>query len=400
MHKEVTRIFLTGATGVMGMAGLREFMKFPEDYHITVLARDSKRNRKKLQPFIEKGIGVIWGDLLDENSLKKGIESADVVLHVGGMVSPMAEHYPEKTLKVNVGSMKSIIKLVEEEEAQDASRAIKVVYIGSVSQYESRTPPNHWGKVGDPLKGAKFDAYAESKIKAEEALVNSRLRKWVSLRQTAILHPGLLTKANDPVTFHVPLKGVIEWVTTEDSGRLLERVSRPDIPDDFWGKCYNVGGGKAFRLTNLEFERGILKALGCPPPEKIFEPNWFATRNFHGMWFEDSDDLDDILHFREPDTFEKALGRLKKQTPWYFKLVPLAPAFIIKAFMKQVASHPELGPLSWIKTLNNERISAAWGSLEEYSKIPSWKDFKEPHLSKISPTPNPKSGGRHWDKGL
>lgn len=385
MNKMKTKIFLTGATGVMGMAGLKEFMKFPEDYHVTVLARDSKRNHKKLQPFIEKGINVVWGDLLDEASLKKGIEEAEIVLHVGGMVSPMAEHYPEKTLKVNVGSMKSIIKLVQEEEAKEPFRIIKVVYIGSVSQYESRTPPYHWGKVGDWLKGAKFDAYAESKIKAEEALVNSNLKKWVSLRQTAILHPGLLMKANDPVTFHVPLQGVIEWVTTEDSGRLLERVSRPEVPDDFWGKCYNVGGGEAFRLTNLEFERGILKALGCPPPEKIFEPNWFATRNFHGMWFEDSDDLNHILHFREPDTFEKALGRLKKQIPWYFKLAPLVPAFIIKTFMKQVASRSELGPLNWIKTGNQERISAAWGSLEAYREIPTWQEFQEPSLSKKLP---------------
>ncbi|MCH5241861.1 MAG: NAD(P)-dependent oxidoreductase [Muribaculaceae bacterium] len=386
MNIKKTNVFLTGATGVMGMAGLREFMNRPEDYSVTVLARNTKKNHQKLRTFIDKGVRVIWGDLLDETSLKKGIENADIVLHVGGMVSPMAEHFPEKTLKVNVGSMKSIIRLVEDLENQDPSTAIKVVYIGSVSQYESRIPPNHWGKVGDPLKGAKFDAYAESKIKAEEALVNSNLKKWVSLRQTAILHPGLLMKANDPVTFHVPLQGVIEWITTEDSGRLLERVSRKDVPDDFWGKCYNVGGGEPFRLTNLEFERGILKALGCPPPEKIFEPNWFATQNFHGMWFEDSDDLDKILHFRNPDSFEEALNRLKKQIPWYFKLAPLAPAFIIKVFMKKVAAHPELGPLSWIKTNDLERISAAWGSLEAYRKIPSWSQLKPLTLSKSTPS--------------
>ena len=387
MDKKKTFVFLTGPTGVMGTAALQEFIKFPQDYHLSVLARNSKRNHKKLKPFIEKGVEVIWGDLLDESALRKGIVKADILLHVGGMVSPMAEHFPEKTLKVNVGSMESIIKIVEEEETKNPERIIKVFYIGSVSQYESRTPPNHWGKVGDSLKGARFDAYAESKIKAEQALVNSRIKKWASLRQTAILHSGLLKKANDPVTFHVPLHGVIEWITTEDSGRLLERVSRPSVPDDFWGKCYNVGGGEPFRLTNLEFERGILKAMGCPPPEKIFEPNWFATRNFHGMWFLDSDDLDQILHFRQPDSFQKALTRLQKQLPWYFRLAPLAPAFIIKAFMKKVASHPELGPIAWIKTNNQERISAAWGSIENYRQIPSWSKLKELSLPKSTPIP-------------
>ena len=375
---------MTGATGVMGSEGLKELMKKPESYDVTVLARPSKINRKKLKPFMERGGKVVWGDLLDEDSLREGIENADIVLHVGGMVSPAAEHYPEKTLKVNVGSMTLIGKIVSQIEKENPDRTIAVVYIGSVSQYGSKLPPHHWGKVGDIQKAAKFDAYALSKIKAEEALREAGLKRWVSIRQTAILHPGLLKKAKDPVTFHVPLNGCIEWISTEDSGRLLERICRDNIPDDFWNKAYNLGGGEPFRLTNIEFERGILKAMGCPPPEKIFEPDWFALDNFHGIWFEDSDRLDEILHFREPDSFEEALKRMKKNLPFYFRLTPIVPAFIIKMVMKKVAEKPGLGPLSWIKTDNKERIEAAWGSLENYRNIPSWSDIKFPDLPKTS----------------
>lgn len=369
----------------MGSAGLAELMKYPENYSVTVLARDSKKNHKKLKPFERKGVKVIWGDLLDEKKIREGIENSDIVLHVGGMVSPMADYYPEKTLKVNVGSMTLISRIAKEAEDKSQGRNIKVVYIGSVSQYGSKLPPNHWGKVGDPLKPAKFDAYAESKILAEKALMGAGLKKWVSIRQTGILHSGLLKNANNPVAFHVPINGVLEWITTEDSGRLLERVCRPEVPEDFWGKCYNLGGGKPFRLSNLEFERGILKAMGCPPPEKIFETKWFATDNFHGMWFEDSDDLDGILHFRAPDTYEKALERMKQSLPWYFKLAPLAPSILIKTYMKKIASKKDLGPLHWIKTNNQEKIEAAWGNIDNYRKIPGWKELKEIKLSKETP---------------
>ena len=385
MKKEKTKVFLTGATGVMGGAGLKELVKYPEQYETTVLARDSKKNRKKLLEFEKEGVKVIWGDLLDEECLRKGIENSDIILHVGGMVSPMADHYPEKTLKVNVGSMKLIAGIVKEIESNDPGRTIKVVYIGSVAEYGSKMPPNHWGSVNDPLTPAKFDAYAESKVKAEKVLRESGVKKWVAIRQTAILHSGLLKNARNPVAFHTPLHGVLEWITTEDSGRLLERVCRQDVPEDFWGKAYNLGGGEPFRLTNLEFERGILKALGCPPPEKVFEPNWFATDNFHGMWFEDSDDLDRILHFREKDTFEAALKRLKKELPGYFRLTPLAPSFLIKMMMKKVASHPELGTLTWIKNNNEERIKVTWGSREAYSNIPGWNELEELHLEKATP---------------
>ena len=385
MKEKKTKVFLTGATGVMGGAGLKELMRYGDNYEITVLARPSKKNHKKLSPYIENGVRVVWGDLLDDTSLEQGIENSDIVLHVGGMVSPEAEHYPERTMKVNVGSMEKICGIVKKIESDDHLRIIKVVYIGSVSQYGSKLPPDHWGKVGDKLQAAKLDAYAESKILAEKVLMESGIKCWVSIRQTAILHPGLLKKASDPVTFHVPLQGVIEWITTEDSGRLLERLCRPEVPDNFWRKCYNAGGGTEFRLTNLEFERGILKTLGCPPPEKIFETNWFATDNFHGIWFEDSDELDNILHYREPDTFKDALERMKTTLPWYFKLSFLAPSFLIKAFMKRVASKPELGTLYWIKSGNNERISAAWGSLENYLKIPDWKNMEDMKLSKAKP---------------
>lgn len=382
MKSEKVRVFLTGATGVMGGAGLKELASFPQLYEVTVLARDSKKNRKKLKPYEEKGVKVVWGDLLDDASLRAGINDADIVLHVGGMVSPMAEHFPEKTKKVNVGSMRLIASIVKEIEKEEPDRTIKVVYIGSVSQYGSKLPPDHWGNADSPQTAARFDAYAESKIEAEKELVKAGLRKWVSIRQTAILHSGLLKKANDPVTFHVPLQGVIEWISVEDSGRLLERVCRPNVPDDFWRKAYNAGGGEKFRLTNLEFERGILKALGCPAPEKIFEPKWFATQNFHGMWFEDSDELDNILHYREPDSFEEALKRISKSLPFYYRLTPLAPAFLIKAIMKRVAKTPGLGPLYWLETNDEERIKAAWESLENYQRIPDWKDLQELELER------------------
>lgn len=370
-----TNIFLTGATGVMGLAGLKELLKFPEEYNITVLARHSKKNKRLLKPFVGKGIRVIWGDLLDSDSIYEGVKDADIVLHVGGMVSPSADFYPRKTLEVNIGSVQNITQKIKEIESQDPDRIIKFVFIGSVSQYGSHVPPDHWKKVGDPLSSAKFDAYAVSKILAERFIMLSGIKKWVSLRQTGILHPGLLYKASNPVSFHVPMNGVLEWISVEDSGRLLERVCRKNLPDSFWNKVYNIGGGEKYRITNYQFVSKLLKALHCPPPEKIFEPYWFATGNFHGVWFEDSDYTDTILNFREGDSVDDCFKRMVNSLPAYFKLTPLVPAFLIKQFMKRVAQYPDLGTMWWIKNSKNEKIEAAWGSIENYKKIKDWNNL-------------------------
>ena len=384
MEENKTRVFLTGATGVMGMAGLRELIKYPEMYSIIVLARDSKINRKKLKFFEKKGVKVLWGDLLDRKVLEQGISQSDIVLHVGGMVSPAADHYPEKTLKVNIGSIKLICDIVREIEDKDSEKTIKVVYVGSVSEYGSKLPPFHWGKAGDTLKAAKFDAYAVSKILGERALMEAGLKQWVSVRQTGILHPGLLKKANDPITFHFPIAGVLEWITAEDSGRLLEKICRPEVPLNFWCKIYNAGGGEKFRMTNFDFERAILKGLNCPPPEKIFETKWFATDNFHGMWFEDSDVLEEILHFRSGKTFDEAIDEMRKSLPFYFKAASIVPSALIKIFMKRIASDPSLGTLAWIKNNDEKRINAFWGSKEHYLRIPGWKDLNVKCLTKDS----------------
>jgi nucleoside-diphosphate-sugar epimerase len=154
-------VFLTGGTGNMGWAGFQELLK-RRRFHIRLLARDSRKNRKKLSPYISNPyVTVIWGDLTCYDDVLKGVQGSDYVLHVGGMVSPAADYYPEKTLKVNVTAAENVVKAVL---AQPNASEIKVVYIGSVAQYGDRNPPYHWGGSDEPQDPAKFDMYALSKI--------------------------------------------------------------------------------------------------------------------------------------------------------------------------------------------------------------------------------------------
>lgn len=379
------RIFLTGATGVMGMCSMKEILRRRFrglDIQLVVLARDSKKNRKILDPFLKIGVEVIWGDLRDAEAVAQGVKDADIVLHVGGMVSPSADWYPEKTYRVNTGAMANIIEAAKKREAE--GKDVQVVYIGSVSQYGNRAFPVQWGRCGDPINTATFDKYALSKCVAEKMLSESGLKQWVSLRQTGIMYPGILMKASDPISFHVPLATGLEWVTAEASGRLLSAICCDEVPHSFWKRFYNIGGGDTYRLSNYEFMKMTLKAVGCPPPEKVFELDWFATQNFHGLYYQDSDELESLFHFRGPLDFPAYMAKIKSSLPFYFSLAPLAPAPLIKIAMKQVALKKGLGPLRWIEENNTERIDAAWGSIDQYKMIPDWRGLQIPPL--IQPT--------------
>ncbi|MGM9760361.1 MAG: NAD-dependent epimerase/dehydratase family protein [Parabacteroides sp.] len=372
MKKKKT-IFLTGATGTMGGAGLKEIAKRFDRFNVTLLARPSEANRKKLAVYEDsENVRIVWGDLTRYEDVLKGVRGADYVLHVGGMVSPAADYFPKKTRRVNTLAAENIVNAIK---AQPNTDQIKLVYIGSVAQLGHRPAPVHWGRTGDPICASVYDHYALSKTQAERIVVESGIPHWACLRQTGILCPELLLKGSDPITFHVPINSVLEWVTAEDSGRLLANICEEDVPDEFWNRFYNISSGPSYRLSNYEFECKLLKAISCPPPEKIFEPNWFATRNFHGQWYTDSDDLERYLHFRSGMTCDAYFQWMAKQLPWYFSLTPLAPAWCIKMGMKQIAKKKGLGTLDWIHRSNSYRISSYFRSMEDYRQIPGWDQF-------------------------
>ncbi|MBQ7210427.1 MAG: NAD(P)-dependent oxidoreductase [Paludibacteraceae bacterium] len=376
----MTTVFLTGATGTMGWAGMKELLNYPDNYKIRILARPSEKNKRKLAPLASQ-VEIVWGNLTKYEDVLRGVEGSDIVLHVGGMVSPAADYRPISTLKTNITAAKNIRDAILAQTNQP-----RLVYIGSVAQMGDRREPLHWGRTGDPICVSAYDHYGITKALAERILTDSGIKRWVSLRQSGILYPAIL-KNYDPIMFHVPIRGVLEWATIEDSGRLLERVCR-QLPDDFWNRYYNIGSGEQYRLSNYEFECLLLKAIGCPKPEQIFNAEWFTTRNFHGMWYADGDVLEQYLHFRANipvDEYFEQMSRSRSvpagirfaKATKAAKLVP----HLVKAAMWFMANKPVHGTQTWIKQNNEQRIHAYYGSLEAYKAIPDWKHTDLSHPS-------------------
>ena len=377
-HMTKKTVFLTGGTGNMGWAGFQELYRRKDRFDIRLLARDSRKNRKMLDKYAsDPSVSVVWGDLTCYEDVLKGVTGADYVLHVGGMVSPAADYFPEKTLKVNVTAAENVVKAIL---AQPDKDEMRVVYIGSVAQYGDRNPPHHWGGADEPQTPAMFDMYALSKIRSEEIFAAAGLKRWVSLRQSGILYPGILKVVN-PTAFHVPVGGVLEWATIEDSGRLLAQVCEDWVPEEFWNHAYNISSGEQYRMTNYEFETRLLNGLGLPGPEKVFEPQWFALKNFHGMWYTDADRLEEYLHFRANIPIDEYFATMKSKLPWYYSLAFLAPAWAVKMFMKPFAFEKGMGTQWWVEN-DPEKFEAYYGSREAYDAIRSWDDIRPAPLSK------------------
>jgi hypothetical protein len=280
-------------------------------------------------------------------------------------------------MKINYGSMKHIIDAID---AQGRAGEVKVVSIGTVAETGDRMPPIHWGRVGDPIKPSIFDYYAVSKIAAERLLIESDLTYWASLRQTGIMGPAM-SKVKDAIMFHNCLDNVLEYVSDRDSGRLLGNLCHMEyegsLPDTFWGHIYNIGGGDACRVDTYTMYRKLYTTIGFRDLSHVIRPKWYATRNFHGQYYLDSDKLEDFLHFRHDsmqyfyDAYLQNLGAEASLSKALCHLPggqSLMGKLIRNTFVKQART--EHGTVRFIEQDMTLYIDAYWGSKKNWEQLP------------------------------
>lgn len=378
------RVLLTGATGSMGFPSFLELLKDTDDLDLVVLAINSKKNRKLLTNYTRvHGLEIFWGNLTKYADMKKCVKDVDIILHVAAFVSPAADYHPKRAMKVNYGSVVNIVRAIRELKQEQQT---KLVYIGTVAQTGDRMPPIHWGRIGDPIKPSVYDYYAVSKVAAERYIAESGLPYWVSLRQTGIMCPSM-GDIRDPIIFHNCLDNVLEYVSDRDSARLLRRLCARErngkLGNEFWGHFFNIGGGKDCRASAYAMYESTLGAFGVKRLSDIMDSQWFATRNFHGQYYLDSDKLNDILDFRQ-DTMEygqkaytknltgaSLLAKGVASTPVGHKML----SFFMKKYFKRLA-RARHGTIHFIESNMEEHIAAYWGSREAWEAIPPFEEFQ------------------------
>lgn len=383
------RLFMTGASGGMGQESLKQMVENLDLFELTILAMDTKRDRDILEEYHKyPEITIYFGDVQDYDLIKKCVKKADLVLHIAAFVSPAADYFPKKAMEVNYGSVRNIISAIFELEQEEKT---KLVTIGTVAQTGDRMPPIHWGRVGDPIKTSIFDYYAVSKVAAERLVIESGLKYWVSLRQTGIMGPAM-SKVADAIMFHNCLDNVLEYVSDRDSGRLMSNLSKyessGELPESFWNHIYNIGGGESCRVSTYEMYKVLYSKLGFTNLDHVINPKWYATRNFHGQYFLDSDKLNDYLNFRSDgmeyfyDCYLENLGHTVSLLR-FINRIPGGQKIMGSMMKKKLLKYAktEHGTVRFIEDNVDDHIDAYWGRKKYWENIPNkisdFDHFKE-----------------------
>jgi nucleoside-diphosphate-sugar epimerase len=394
MNKPIVALF--GASGTMGHQAFKELWKRRDQYDITILVLPCeqklglfrKYEREAGVPIIEgagvaegEGLKIVWGDATKYADVEETIKGVEWVLVAMAYISPQADYHPEIAKAVNTDAIANIIQAIEAQ--TNGAERIKLVYTGTVAETGNRPKGIHMGRVGDPLKPSIFDFYAVTKIAGERAVLESEIKHWASLRMTFIMptsYDELLT-LQDPILFHMPIDAYMENLTDRDAGYGL--VNCLDIPDnsDFWRRVYNMGGGPEMRCLAYDYASKNYQAVGMSGIEACTERRWFAQRNFHMQYYQDSHLLNNYLHYWRT-SLDDYWREIAKEMPFNLKVIAflsrLLPFFQRQAekstytLMKDMAENHKNGTEHWIQNWNDQRISAFYRDYETYQAIPDW----------------------------
>ena len=385
------KVALIGASGHMGEALFDTLLKEENLEQIKILRFHKKETNKlvkKHQQFLDK-IVVIDGSIADKEAVKKLCENVDYVLNLGAIIPPHSDHDPLGAIESNEIGPKVLCEVIE----SMGEKQPKLIHISTVGLFGDRDQNHLFGRMGDPLLVSPFDIYALTKMRGEFAVLESNVKTWTVLRQTAMLYDKLLmANISDGLMFHTCFNSPLEWTTAKDSAVLIRNILRRDQvgeldEDNFWKHCFNIGGGTKGRATGSEtFDLGF-KMIGAST-KQFFDPNYNATRNFHGVFYSDSYKLEELFHFQEDSVvgfWDDVLKRHK-----YFKMGRIVPKKLLKLFIIKRLLRNSNAPRYWYKHHDEAKMLAYFNGSKAYESIPKkWSevnllaDGKDKHGNKI-----------------
>ena len=369
------KIAITGASGNMGSAILKELLSLDFVERVNVLGHRVKTTKallKENKKFKSK-INVIMGSLSNVNVCNDLIKDMDIVINLAGVIPPMSDLHPKAAIEVNEHGVISLVKALEE------TKGIKLIHISTIDVYGHRNEKHPSGRVGDPVIPSPFDIYGITKMRGEYTVLESSIEDFVVIRQTAMLYDDILTKnISSAIMFQTPFNSPLEWITDKETGVLFKNMIIKENNgelnrDNFWNKCFSVGGFNENKNTYYESLDIGFKIIGGKTSD-FFETNYDSLRNSHGIWLDDSDLLDNLFHYKSI-TYSEFWESVKRKNR-IFGLGKIVPKKLIKKMAIDKLLNEENSPQYWVKSGDEARIIAFFGSKETYENIEKdWNKF-------------------------
>ena len=274
------RVLVTGGAGRLGENVCKAFLK--NGYQVRVYDLNNDRNRESVKELGRKA-EIVWGDITQPDSVRKALEEVDVVVHMAGILPPVAYEKPELARKVNVRGTGIIVDCIKEKGGH-----IPLVFTSSVAVF-GPTP-----NAAEPLSPDKNDpnprgAYGETKLEAENLIKESGI-DYLILRLTAVMY--FAYEVSDlRRMFSIPLNNRVEFCHPDDLAlAILNAVKNFST---LKGNTLDISGGPEQQMLYKDMVGSILGVMGLPlPPARKF-----TEQPYYLDWY-DTSKSQELLNFQ------------------------------------------------------------------------------------------------------
>jgi nucleoside-diphosphate-sugar epimerase len=329
------KILITGASGFIGSHLAERLAK--EGHKVRVLIREKEaktsENRKDSLELIEKlGVEIVYGDLLNLESLKKAVQGVKIVFHLAAIARPMA--IPRQVyFDINENGTKNLL------DACINKKIKKIIIMSSVSAVG---PARDENPVDEKTECKPVDIYGWSKL-SQEKIGEEYIKKYnlpvVFLRPPMVFGPRdfemlKLFKAVNKRFF--PVKGnkkCMEFLYVEN----LVEACLLAMKKGKIGEKYHVSNGGHYSINeiidsiakaenkklfpikfpNFVFVTGgyiiefIAKTFGFHPPFKHDTVKWMTEK----FWYSDMSKAEKELGYKPKISLDEGV----KRTADYYK---------------------------------------------------------------------------------
>ncbi|HUU63905.1 MAG TPA: NAD(P)-dependent oxidoreductase [Dehalococcoidia bacterium] len=313
------RVLVTGGAGRLGVNVCKALQG--NGFRVRVFDLDNDRNRKSIKELGRKA-EIVWGDITQPDSVRKALEKVDVVVHMAGILPPVAYEKPELARRVNVGGTRIVVDLIK-----DMGGNIPLVFTSSVAVFG--TTPD----ATEPISPEKNDpnprgAYGETKLEAENLIKESGI-DYLILRLTAVMYFD--HEVSDlKRMFSIPLDNRVEFCHPDDlSLAILNAVKNIST---IKGNTLVISGGPGEQMLYKDMVGSILGVMGLPLPPA----DKFTRRPYYLDWY-DTSKSQQLLNFQRRSFTDYLKDYSRGLTRQYSALfLPFMRYFVSPLFGKAV----------------------------------------------------------------
>ncbi|MBI3004015.1 MAG: NAD-dependent epimerase/dehydratase family protein [Ignavibacteriales bacterium] len=180
-----TNVFVTGATGFIGTKLVNELVRRGHTVHALTRATSNRQNLE------HERIQLVQGDIMDRDSLRRGMEGCAQVYHLAAYAKNWAPN-PKVFFKQNIDGMRNVFDAAKEAGVQRVVLTSTIVTFG----------PTRPGEIGDEqmprITPHYYTEYEESKALAEQEAIKYAAKGFpvVIVNPTRVYGPGKMTEGN------------------------------------------------------------------------------------------------------------------------------------------------------------------------------------------------------------